>query len=152
MNKEVFVQQHPEIMCGTILLGKWYVNSLLQKGSSKAMEGHGMTLALQILKDDEFYLAYFILDGDASSRKTMEVCNWALRGWNHWKFICFLKTLTKILQMIFPNAKSLRCIKHVARNMRKALQRLQNIRGFAKNERELLKKTSGHLGIDWVNE
>ena len=54
------------------------------------------------------------------------------------------------LQTVFPNATSLRCIKHVTRNLRKNVQNLQSTRGFAKNEREMLKKA--YPNIDWVWE
>ena len=44
----------------------------------------------------------------------------------------------------------MRCVKHVDRNLRKALKRLQSIRCFAKDERETLQRDFGELGINWV--
>ena len=49
-----------------------------------------------------------------------------------------------------PGVLMLRCIKHVARNLRNNMTKAKNIRGFAANERAALQKTHGHLGIDWV--
>ena len=54
------------------------------------------------------------------------------------------------IQKVFPKAIVMRCVKHIDRNLRKALQRLQGIRSFATDERESLGRNYGQLGIDWV--
>ena len=56
----------------------------------------------------------------------------------------------ELSQDIFPTVVISSCVNHVARNLRKALERIKKIRGFAANEKEALKNSHGHLGIVWV--
>ena len=49
-----------------------------------------------------------------------------------------------------PGVLMLRCVKHVARNLRNNMTKAKNLRGFAANERSALQKAYGHLGINWV--
>ena len=56
----------------------------------------------------------------------------------------------QLSQDIFPTVVISSCVNHVARNLRKALERIKKIRGFAANEKEALKNSHGHLGIVWV--
>ena len=139
-----------------------------------------MVQAMKNLKGDEMDVSSFIVDGDSSSRKSIKVLSdlylipifWISiltkkREFfvfkNNYSFDIFQKckkrtrnlyswfgTMIYICKAVFPSATAKQCVKHVDRNMRKAIARLQSIRSLNANERAALKKSHGHLGIDWV--
>ena len=49
------------------------LNEINTQGSSKAMEGYGMEKMIAELKKDNMTISHFIIDGDSSSKKSLQV-------------------------------------------------------------------------------